>query len=485
MRTELARLEEQQVALSIFVAQNESIVSPLRSLIPEVLALIFIWALPRTTDIFNPTAFDRSTAPWNVTHTCTRWRAIAIDTPALWSLLTIDFLPRRSKINSQASIANPHFAIADTQSLSLPSYSLDMVKTHIQRAATLKIHFRTASGPVEPQRQLFALLVEHCPRWEQLYLAANPEILPRTGVLVHQLPLLCRMCLRFESGAPRNNGPAADATNITTIAAFTAAAPTMQDISLVLGIRMVNIIPILPSGHLLTHYDLSAPWSTHVHMLRTTTAIVSARICVWGRRGVGDHAIAPITLPRLRRLYASDPHIFRLLTAPSLKQLAIEFGNGDSGAVAIAAFVQRSACSFASLSVCGDALIDGVMRILNEHVFIEELNIMTHNSVTYTLLDRMRNEVCIAKQLGRVSVAPDTNFHYEALCESIGPWAGVQSDSGLRELTIISQRPTPAERVHFEELIGHGWKLVVLECDDALFKQRDLRCLSQWPKCTH
>ncbi|KAJ7603923.1 hypothetical protein FB45DRAFT_767776, partial [Roridomyces roridus] len=66
---------------------HQRVLSPVRSLPSEILGEIFAWTLPTVAEASDRTSFKFHHSPWNLTHVCSRWRAIAISTPSLWSLL--------------------------------------------------------------------------------------------------------------------------------------------------------------------------------------------------------------------------------------------------------------------------------------------------------------------------------------------------------------------------------------------------------------
>ncbi|KAJ7126266.1 hypothetical protein C8R44DRAFT_668618, partial [Mycena epipterygia] len=134
LRIRLKELEEEHASLASYHAQNNSILSPLRRMPSEVLAEIFSWTLSA-----EPLSGDRSAvedSPWVLTQVSHRWRVLSLSTPALWSLVVIDY--------SYTS-----------------EYSLSMVKTQIHRARLLKIHFfGKQKEDSRPQIEMFRFLAE-------------------------------------------------------------------------------------------------------------------------------------------------------------------------------------------------------------------------------------------------------------------------------------------------------------------------------------
>ncbi|KAJ7467779.1 hypothetical protein B0H11DRAFT_1664285, partial [Mycena galericulata] len=89
LRAQLELLEKERASLFSYHMQNKGIVSPLRRMPPEVLGEIFSWTLPSPVETWSCSRFDES--PWVLTHICSRWRAISIALPSLWSQVIIHY----------------------------------------------------------------------------------------------------------------------------------------------------------------------------------------------------------------------------------------------------------------------------------------------------------------------------------------------------------------------------------------------------------
>ncbi|KAF8175598.1 hypothetical protein K438DRAFT_1508275, partial [Mycena galopus ATCC 62051] len=81
LKDQLDQLEEEHAGLLTYHHQNTSILSPLRRFPPEILGEIFLQTLPSIHKILNV-----KDSPWPLTHVCSRWRAIALSKPSLWSM---------------------------------------------------------------------------------------------------------------------------------------------------------------------------------------------------------------------------------------------------------------------------------------------------------------------------------------------------------------------------------------------------------------
>ncbi|KAJ7119681.1 hypothetical protein C8R44DRAFT_624742, partial [Mycena epipterygia] len=87
LRERMKCLEEEHVSLSGHLVENNSILSPLRQIPPEVLGEIFAWTLPSVGALREPGVFGVEYSPWVLTYISSRWRAVALSIPSLWSLV--------------------------------------------------------------------------------------------------------------------------------------------------------------------------------------------------------------------------------------------------------------------------------------------------------------------------------------------------------------------------------------------------------------
>ncbi|KAJ7692103.1 hypothetical protein B0H17DRAFT_1010681, partial [Mycena rosella] len=81
----VAQLEEERTSLSSYYFQNLAILSPLRRMPPEMLCEIFSQTLPSVSEAMEYERWDVKHSPWVLTHVSSRWRAVALATPSLWS----------------------------------------------------------------------------------------------------------------------------------------------------------------------------------------------------------------------------------------------------------------------------------------------------------------------------------------------------------------------------------------------------------------
>ncbi|KAJ6530866.1 hypothetical protein DFH09DRAFT_994439, partial [Mycena vulgaris] len=308
LRDRLRQLEDERSVMSIYHAQNRAILSPLRRMPPEVLGEIFSWTLPTLRPTLRR-GFDVNDSPWVLTHICSRWRAIAISTPTLWSLLTIKCSDKQTD-------------------------SLAMAKTHIERAHMLQIHFWGEEiNPVGPQIEMFRFLAEYSPRWEEFRIQLTSDLSALLPSLRNRVPLLRRLRIQW--------GFATSSAEIGSIDCF-QIAPALLDVGLFNG---RGHVPISLPLHQLTRYRLHAPCEMHRDMVKLGHNLVEAHIDVRG--GDWPDSSNAINLFSLRRLYVSHSKFLNYLRVPSLEELAIWFRK-DSGPTIlehVESLLARSSCA--------------------------------------------------------------------------------------------------------------------------------------------
>ncbi|KAJ6484096.1 hypothetical protein C8R45DRAFT_1075370 [Mycena sanguinolenta] len=281
----LRELKEERAVLAQYHAQNTSIASGMRRMPTEILGEIFLHSLPSIRLLF---AVQNS--PWVLTHVCSRWRAVALSKPSLWSCIVLDF-----EVEQQ--------------------YPLELVKMHIERAQSLKIHFLGAqNGESESQIVLFKILAEHSARWEEFSIQLTSHLIPHVQTLQRNLTSLRRVWITWDT--PESQPPELDTVD------FLRLGISLVDIGAFSQHRFVSIS--LPVSHHLTRYDFEVPWSTHSEILKSLPNLQEARItCRFDDHEQWPQAGEPIQLPHLRRLFVSPSAVQKYLKAPTLEEIVI------------------------------------------------------------------------------------------------------------------------------------------------------------------
>jgi len=343
LKIQLKELEEECAVLSDYHNQNTSILSPLRRMPPEVLGQIFLWTQPSLDDASDRGWSDVKYSPWILTHINRRWRAIALSIPTLWSLVCIDYSDERP-------------------------YPLDMIRTQIQRARTLKIHFfGCQERDSSPQMEMFKLLSERSSLWEELSLRLTSSLFPLLATLRDRVQLLRRVCLRWDNQESQEG--------VESINCFQTAV-SLVDIDVSSVHRFVPTL--LPMYHQLMRYDLDAPWDTHFEVLKSLPNLVEGRIRVNFDEEPWPDANETIDLLHLRHLYLSDVEVLNYLRAPALDEIAIHTMGEESPDICtyVEPFVLRSACTLQNLCLRGLPDAQAVLQILQKCPSIDKIAII-------------------------------------------------------------------------------------------------------------
>ncbi|KAJ7498138.1 hypothetical protein B0H11DRAFT_2276233 [Mycena galericulata] len=344
LKSKLKQMEEEHAALSAYLTQNTSILSPLRQMPPEVLGEIFSWVAPSIGEaVRGSLAIEAS--PWVLTHVSSRWRSISLSTPSLWSLVAVD--------------CASEFV-----------YPLTMLRTQIERARKLEVHFfgHQKRDP-RPQIETFKLLTEHSSLWEILSLQLTSHLLPLMAALQDRVPLLREAWVQWDASESQ--------TSSDFFTCFRSANSLVD-----LGISdqiCITVAPTILPMHQLTRYDLDAPWNTHREILKLTLNLVEARINIAFDDGVSWPAPSEfIQLLHLRRLYVSDVEVLDYIRATTLEGIALYIGSGENHHtfLHLEPFLVASSCPLQTLCVTGTPDPHSTLTIVNKYPSITKLRIV-------------------------------------------------------------------------------------------------------------
>ncbi|KAJ6465180.1 hypothetical protein C8R47DRAFT_1326523 [Mycena vitilis] len=369
----LKRLEEERALLSSHRTRNIAILSPLRRMPPEVLSEIFLWAVPSTTDALRCTKFDMDASPWVLLRTSSRWRAIALYTPSLWTRIAVDY-----SLHHDASFA----------------YPLPLAKAQIARSQTrkLKVHFYAHPGAeAEPQVQLFEFLAQHSSRWEELSIGLTSAIVSLLPALQNRVPSLERLWIQWDGDS--------ESQTIESIDCF-QTAPSLVDAGVLNEFSLVStVFPV----HQLTRYQLDGPWATHKEILKLASNLIEAHIEISFDEDSWPEPNGTIDLRHVRRLYVSDIEVLAFLHVPLLEDIALMFEDGGPNPTPLVSFLNRSRCPLRRLTVKGHPDAHITSDILRRITCITELVILsTEVTATNALISTLT-----ASNLGRsTTIAP-------------------------------------------------------------------------------
>ncbi|KAF7340700.1 ABC protein [Mycena sanguinolenta] len=352
----LKQLEDERAALSSFRTRNKAILSPLRRMPPEVLSEIFSWTLLSVHDLVGITSFDMAESPWFLTQISSRWRAVSLSTPSLWSRVVID----------HRSANAPALALAETQ---------------VHRAQKLHIHFYgSPEADSEPQIQMFELLLKHSSRWEDLSIGITPEMLPLLTALRDGIPSLKRVWIQWHD---------VDSSAVQSLDCF-QTAPSLVDFGVYHEHHFISIaVPIQQ----LTRYHLNGPWQTHLTILKLAENLVEAHISVRFDYEFGADKTEIITLPRLRRVCVSHVEALDYLKAPTLEGLAIWASDIVHH---VESFLGRSECPLRSLCLRGSDA-QTTAQILGKFTSITELALTVDQFDSQAEIDSLMSTLTSSK----------------------------------------------------------------------------------------
>ncbi|KAJ6468704.1 hypothetical protein DFH09DRAFT_1480114, partial [Mycena vulgaris] len=342
LRLLLQQLEDERASLSRYHTPNKAILSPLRRMPPEVLSEFFSWTLPRSSrHILALQKFDLINSPWVLTHVSRHWKAVAISTSSLWSLVVINWF--RNK-------ADP----------------LSLVKVHIERAQTLEIHFYGGLKGIPPRQiEIFRALAEHSPKWVEFHAQLNSDILPLLASIRHRVPALRRLWMQWAE-------PAASQAGVLSIDCF-QMAPSLLDVTVLNPSLSVHL-----PAHQLTRYNSLASWEVHCQILKLGKSLVQARIVLSDGETSGSDEMVESSM--LRRLSISHPSILRHLTAPAVQDITFYLRTHEGPEALLShldPFVVRSDCTLRRLCLQGTPAAHTPTGILRKYPSISELVIIT------------------------------------------------------------------------------------------------------------
>ncbi|KAJ7457187.1 hypothetical protein B0H11DRAFT_2063165, partial [Mycena galericulata] len=449
----LLQLEDEKALLSNYHAQNRGVVSPLRRMPPEVLAEIFRWTLP--SELINnamDSPFDVTASPWVLTHVSSLWRRVAVSTPFLWS---------------RVAICSPH--------CSHPS-ARPMLKSQIQRAQKLKVHFFWSENEdTHQQTELFRLLSRHSFRWERLALVLTPTLVPLLSALHDQVPSLTTLLIQWEIRESQ--------TGVGSVDCF-RSAPSLVDVAIY---NDPHHVPVFLPGHQLTRYELDGSWEAHWGIMALSPNLVEVHIHIGFDDEPWPETGDMVNLPCLRHLFVSSPIALDYLIAPALEEIAIETPNCHRSDFlpCLQSFLVRSACVIRRLCLVGYAPPSAITEILRKHssvlalmVIIHEAGVKTAQQISdlNTVISQLTIspnslDAVIAPQLLEISLGcgNKTSINHPPYLKMLrSRWEN--QDCTLRAAMLLteSSRPDISTLSGLEALRRDGLDLLLLEGSDAL-----------------
>ncbi|KAJ7173316.1 hypothetical protein C8R46DRAFT_113150 [Mycena filopes] len=436
----LAKLTDERQSLVRLRSQNNAVLSSLRRIPPEILDEIFTLTRPTIRSHFQRRRSTGSLndSPWILTHVSRSWRATAISTSSLWSVVAISF------------------TTSDLGPAGL--YPLPMLEAQIGRAHNLKIHFygEQECDP-RPQTEVFKLLVSHSLRWEELSIGLTSALVPLLEGLQDRIPLLRRLHLQWSS-------PESDA-GVHSIDCFNRA-PSLVDVTVVNEQRLVPLRLAFPQ---LLRYQLDGPWKLHRDILRVGSNLVEVRMILdFDFEATEPWSDSAIHLPYLRRLFVSHAVLLHFLVAPALDEIALLTSYGDGIQSNFRPFVERSGCTVRRLCLYGRVEAASLADILKstttvtELVLVEAAELGGADSALLPVLTLAPERPPLAPQLQSICLgSAEGNFLNLNVCMHMISSRWKQPHRALRAATLLSADPlSPVDDLNMRQ---EGLDLLILD----------------------
>jgi hypothetical protein len=448
---EQEKLEQKRASLATDLSRNAAILSPLRRMPPEILSEIFMLTLPSDRAVVERGKIDLRDSPWMLTRICGRWRTVALASSSLWSFVAI---------NCEDNLS--------------AAYPLSLIRTQLQRAKHIRIHFLAEDRLTQYQMDILQLLVDHSPLWEEVYLLVTPGFLPIITTLHDRIPLLRRVWIECRESYTEagSNPPQLEAFNCLR------GAPVLRDVSLILEDHILSVT--LPA-HQLTRYHLYGTWEQHIHVLMTAKNLTEARICICDEETSLAAPGTIIELCGLRRLYVSRADVLDFLRLPALHDVAFYHESRELDTMQyLDSIVERSSCVLRRLCVEGLPVADMVTDILRTHQAIAELVVILLEPDSSVDADSLIGHLAGQNTEGVFTLAPQLNgmffgcqngnsFDYGLYHDMLlSRWkTGALRSAGLTTYS-DSERPDSSTYRRLDALRADGLNLLCVDGDNAL-----------------
>ncbi|KAF8214002.1 hypothetical protein K438DRAFT_1802728 [Mycena galopus ATCC 62051] len=289
----------------------------------ELLCEIFALTLPHTR-CAGRRIIDQ--APWKLGLVCRRWRAAALNSPELWSRITLHF----------ARSIRPERV-----------YPLPMLETHVLRSGdTLLEVVIEVHGVNDYDKRIMELLLGHSRRWEtfRLRVWGTPPgaLLNCLRPVKGNLPLL--RSLEFTCTDDVAHGPTLDMFSI---------APNLKEVSFIRNSNPLSVLPPtvdIPWSQIVRFHGYYSSEKAGLNILKIAgpALVECAMTFTNGQKMMLNQHYPAIFLPKLRRLrLTTSGNFLNFIIAPRLEELWIS----DSALRLILPFLKRSSCDLQKLVI--------------------------------------------------------------------------------------------------------------------------------------
>ena len=358
--TEIQRLQEKRASIQKSIDTCNTILSPARRLLPDVLCEIFYHCLP---DDRNP-ILSATEAPMLLTRVCSIWRAVALTSPLIWARLHISlpgnpcFSPSFGTRLSSAAIAKRYQVFSNVMELRCLA-----VKDWLTRAGTCplsislsypmgfievvdnSVNDREAYDVTEP---LFQQILSFSQRWKHVELSMPLSIYKKLETLISgdALPLLNSLRgnmfwtdMHLEQADPDPvpvrflEAPNLQRLSLNSpqlslkIVMFPTIWGQLTDLriqSTIIDVDFFNIIKLCHNLVTCQVDKMQVPWSSP-YVPQTEVIITTLQMIRVNESGGASHVVQAINAPNLKSLDYSFParfsHLGTLMCADKLLAL--------------------------------------------------------------------------------------------------------------------------------------------------------------------
>ncbi|KAH9475184.1 hypothetical protein JR316_0012295 [Psilocybe cubensis] len=200
----LAALREEANTVTKSMEDYNTIISPVRRVPEDVLLAIFHECLPAHR---NP-VMSSSEAPMLLTHVCSTWRSLVLDSPTLWARIHITFSDEDRLVQPNQLPSTDRHASADLDTVKAMQSRCNRVEEWLSHAQacplSISIHYesRTWHSQIDETEdltlRLFKIVCRHARQWSSIEVTGlpYPVFLRMDKLIAHdELPMLSQLKL--------------------------------------------------------------------------------------------------------------------------------------------------------------------------------------------------------------------------------------------------------------------------------------------------
>ncbi|KAJ6588516.1 hypothetical protein B0H19DRAFT_1057684 [Mycena capillaripes] len=182
LRRIIRHLQLKSREISQYLSAKRCLVSPIRRLPPELLEIVFSFAIiPDQCNTSSIAATETAVGAVRLAHVCSYWRTIALSTRRLWSTILL------------------------RQPQSNPQFSIDQLDLYSSHAKSTPLTIRCYKWPA---KRLLTSLIQISHRWHDINLTIPNHVFEDLDVVRQKIPLLKSLCIhnaQWRDGAQTNN----------------------------------------------------------------------------------------------------------------------------------------------------------------------------------------------------------------------------------------------------------------------------------------